>query len=164
MSIIYFFEMAGIAKDSLEMGDFSWRTWCCESRSCSCRPWRRLQVCSFGRSRNPRTPHPAADRCRPQGHQSHPDRTRREDGTLAEVFEVYCDHLRKRGQWLKRVPGRSPCLPRGIQHRTCWRWSVQGRRSCSCCRSGLGHPGTSGDRGSSLEKKRAKSVNNFTPL
>ena len=73
-------------------------------------------------------------------------------------LKCFCVHFKRQWRWPLLVPGRSPCLPRGSQHRTCWRWSVQGRRTCSCCRSGWGHPGTSGDQGSSLKKKKTITV------
>ena len=131
---------------------FSWRTWCSWSRSCSCRPWRRHQACSSGHIHNPRTPLPGAAHCTPRGHRSHPETQTSESATgqvLQWVRKTECCSL--------SIPGRSPCLPQGIQHRTCWRWSVQGRHSCSCCHSGWGHPGTSGGRVSWLKGQESSS-------
>ena len=84
---------------------FSWRTWCCWSRSCSCTPWCKHRACSSWHSRIPRTPRPAAHCHTPQDLQSHPVRgkkvSKREYKCTEQTREVKKGPQKHQSQWVQ---------------------------------------------------------------
>lgn len=76
---IFYFVYTLTLTERPRVSSLSWRRWCSGSRSCSCTLWRTLQAGCAQHSHNPRTPHPGARHCRPQGRRSHPAHTQAQE-------------------------------------------------------------------------------------